>query len=113
MAQICYYDPLSAGIKVQSPQSATSPRRLTLGILQEFMKSLPMGYKKKLWQKGSQYTTNYKNLNPKYTLSGESIFYTFTFLVLEMNEILFLKKLFCVVSEFFLIWITCFCIFFL
>ena len=30
MAQICYYDPQSAGINVQSAQSATTPRRLTL-----------------------------------------------------------------------------------
>ena len=30
MAQICYYDPQSAGINVQSPQSATTPRILTL-----------------------------------------------------------------------------------
>ena len=28
--QICYYDPQSAGINVQSPQSATTLRRLTL-----------------------------------------------------------------------------------
>ena len=34
IAQICFYDPQSAGINVQSPQSATTPRRLTLtGIL--------------------------------------------------------------------------------
>ena len=30
IAQICYYDPQSAGINVQSPQSAATPRRLTL-----------------------------------------------------------------------------------
>ena len=30
VAQICYYDPQSAGINVQSSQSATTPRRLTL-----------------------------------------------------------------------------------
>ena len=30
IAQICYFDPQSAGINVQSPQSATTPRRLTL-----------------------------------------------------------------------------------
>ena len=39
IAQICYiliyYDPQSAGINVQSPQSATTPRRLTLGQMQE------------------------------------------------------------------------------
>ena len=29
-SQICYYDPQSAGINMQSPQSATTPRRLTL-----------------------------------------------------------------------------------
>ena len=32
IAQICYYDPQSAGINMQSPQSATSPRRLTLSL---------------------------------------------------------------------------------
>ena len=30
IAQISYYDPQSAGINLQSPQSATTPRRLTL-----------------------------------------------------------------------------------
>ena len=30
MAQIYYYDPQSAGINVQSPQSESTPRRLTL-----------------------------------------------------------------------------------
>jgi len=36
MAQIYYYDPQSAGINVQSPQSESTPRRLTLvRILQE------------------------------------------------------------------------------
>ena len=30
MAEIYYYDPQSAGINLQSPQSATTPRRLTL-----------------------------------------------------------------------------------
>jgi hypothetical protein len=30
IAQICYYDPQSAGINVQSPQGATTPRRPTL-----------------------------------------------------------------------------------
>ena len=30
IAQICYYDPQSAEINVQSPQSATTPKRLTL-----------------------------------------------------------------------------------
>ena len=30
MAQICYYDPQSAGINMQSPKSATTPRRLAL-----------------------------------------------------------------------------------
>ena len=29
--QICSYDPQSAGINMQSPQNATTPRRLTLG----------------------------------------------------------------------------------
>ena len=29
IAQIYYFDPQSAGINVQSPQSATTPRRLT------------------------------------------------------------------------------------
>ena len=36
IAQICYYDPQSAGINVQSPQSATTPRRLTLVIRQYY-----------------------------------------------------------------------------
>ena len=35
IAQICYYDPQSVGINVQSPQSATTPKRLTLGRMQE------------------------------------------------------------------------------
>ena len=30
IAKICYYDPQSAGINVQLPQSAATPRRLTL-----------------------------------------------------------------------------------
>ena len=30
IAQICYYDPQSARINVHSPQSATTPRTLTL-----------------------------------------------------------------------------------
>ena len=30
IAQIYYYDPQSAGINVQSPQSESTPRRLTL-----------------------------------------------------------------------------------
>ena len=33
IAQIYYYDPQSAGINLQSPQSATTPRRLTLKTL--------------------------------------------------------------------------------
>ena len=35
IAQISYYDPQSAGINVQSPQSATTPKRLTLEQMQE------------------------------------------------------------------------------
>jgi hypothetical protein len=31
IAQIYYYDPQSAGINLQSPQSESTPRRLTLG----------------------------------------------------------------------------------
>ena len=30
LAEICYYDPQSAEINVQSPQSASTPRTLTL-----------------------------------------------------------------------------------
>ena len=35
IAQTCYYDPQSAGINVQSPQSASTPRRLTLVFVLE------------------------------------------------------------------------------
>ena len=34
MAQIYYYDPQSAGINVQSPQSESTPRRLTYTFTQ-------------------------------------------------------------------------------
>ena len=37
MAQIYYYDPQSAGINVQSPQSESTPRRLTLALTKEFV----------------------------------------------------------------------------
>ena len=36
ITQIYYYDPQSAGINVQSPQTATTPRRLTLTQQDEF-----------------------------------------------------------------------------
>ena len=32
VAQIYYYDPQSAGINMQSPQSESTPRRLTLSF---------------------------------------------------------------------------------
>ena len=35
IAQIYYYDPQSARIKVQSPQSESTPRRLTLDLTLE------------------------------------------------------------------------------
>jgi hypothetical protein len=37
MAQIYYYDPQSAGINMQSTQSESIPRRLTLAQTEEFM----------------------------------------------------------------------------
>jgi hypothetical protein len=39
IAQIYYYDPQSAGINVQSPQSESTPKRLTL-ILADFADQL-------------------------------------------------------------------------
>ena len=37
LQKICYYEPQSAGINVQSPQSATTHRRLTLTHLSVLM----------------------------------------------------------------------------
>jgi hypothetical protein len=43
IAQIYYYEPQSARINVQSPQSESTPRRLTLGSLQKLRLHLGVG----------------------------------------------------------------------